>query len=299
MDRLVSIIIPTYNQGHLISRCIDSLVEQTHRNWEAIIVNNFSDDDTEKVVSGYDDPRIKLTNFKNDGIIAASRNNGIRQASGDYIAFLDSDDWWDKTKLELSIDQLDKADLVYHDLEVFVEGIKDSSGLRKGRELGENPLHNMIVNGSCIANSSVVMTKSIQDRVGFLSEDRSIVTVEDFDFWLRAAKAGCRFKYLNSPLGCYWVHKGSSTLAPLKTVKRLENLLTIHAADLPRPVVRHARANLQFRLIKEKCKINEKTKIQMWLSTMRWLPKLEHKIQCLILLTITKISPELASKVLK
>ena len=96
---LVSIIMPTFNQGHLISKAIESIIAQTFSNWELIIINNFSLDDTLERVEGFDDPRIRIYNYSNNGIIAASRNLGIEKALGQYLAFLDSDDYWSSTKL--------------------------------------------------------------------------------------------------------------------------------------------------------------------------------------------------------
>ena len=72
-----SIVIPTYNHGHLIKRCLDSIVAQTYIHWEAIVVNNYSNDNTVEIVESYRDPRIRLVNNANHGIIAVSRNKGI------------------------------------------------------------------------------------------------------------------------------------------------------------------------------------------------------------------------------
>jgi len=91
---VVSIVIPTYNHEHFLKKCLQSVVDQTFTNWEAIVVNNFSEDNTIAVVNSFHDPRIHLVNFKNNGIIAASRNKGIKLSRADLIAFLDSDDIW-------------------------------------------------------------------------------------------------------------------------------------------------------------------------------------------------------------
>ena len=101
MKPVYSVIIPTYNPGHLIGRCLSSVIAQTFQAWEAIVVNNYSQDNTIEVVEGFRDERVRLFNFSNKGVIAASRNEGIRQAGGDFIAFLDSDDWWYPKKLEI------------------------------------------------------------------------------------------------------------------------------------------------------------------------------------------------------
>lgn len=97
---LVSIIMPSYNTAKYISESIDSVIEQTYKNWELIIVDDCSTDNTDEVVAQYADPRIiYLKNKKNSGA-AVSRNKALRAAKGEWIAFLDSDDLWEPTKLE-------------------------------------------------------------------------------------------------------------------------------------------------------------------------------------------------------
>ena len=112
---VVSVIIPTYNRASDLKRALNSVQEQTFVNWEALVVDNNSEDNTDEIVIGFNDPRIKLFKINNDGVIAASRNKGIKEASGEYIAFLDSDDWWAPNKLELSVAALKAgSDIVYH-----------------------------------------------------------------------------------------------------------------------------------------------------------------------------------------
>ena len=103
MDYLVSIIMPAYNTGKYIKDSIDSVLAQTYENWELIIVDDCSTDDTEQILGSYTDPRIRfLQNEKNSGA-AVSRNYGLREAKGRWIAFLDSDDTWHPEKLEKQV----------------------------------------------------------------------------------------------------------------------------------------------------------------------------------------------------
>ena len=99
MYPLISIIIPTFNRQHKISKAIDSVINQTSNNWEAIIVDNNSNDGTRELVKKYKDKRIKFFEINNKGVISKSRNYGINKSSGEFIAFLDSDDWWSPNKL--------------------------------------------------------------------------------------------------------------------------------------------------------------------------------------------------------
>jgi glycosyltransferase involved in cell wall biosynthesis len=224
-----SIVIPTYNHAHFIWRCLDSVLSQTHQNWEAIVVNNFSTDNTIEVVESYKDSRIRLVNNANGGVIAVSRNKGISEAKGNIIAFLDSDDWWYPNKLEVSLPHLDKYDLVYHDLDIYTN-MEKSNGVAKGRILTGNIAKDLIINGNGIANSSVVIKKEIVDLVGKITEDKKLIAVEDHDYWIRVAKVTNRFKYINQSLGGYWV--GENISYSVKQIDRAKSLLDKYFQDL-------------------------------------------------------------------
>ena len=102
-NELVSIIMPSWNTGNFIAESIQSVINQTYKNWELIIVDDCSTDNTDEVVSFYKDQRIKyLKNEKNSGA-AITRNKALREAQGEWIAFLDSDDLWAPEKLEHQI----------------------------------------------------------------------------------------------------------------------------------------------------------------------------------------------------
>jgi len=110
MNELVSIIMPSYNTANYISLTIESVLKQTYNNWELIIVDDCSTDNTDEVVAKYDDKRIiYLKNKKNSGA-AVSRNKALKNARGKWIAFLDSDDLWYSTKLEEQIKFMKKND---------------------------------------------------------------------------------------------------------------------------------------------------------------------------------------------
>ena len=119
---LVSIVIPTYNHAKFISKALKSVIYQTYKNWEAIIIDNESVDETYKLVNDFNDPRIKYFKISNDGVIAKSRNLGIKEAKGDWIAFLDSDDWWTKDKLEVCLSKIVKnVDFIHHATEYVIK----------------------------------------------------------------------------------------------------------------------------------------------------------------------------------
>ena len=117
MNPLVSIIIPTYNRAEDLKRALQSVFDQTFTDWEVVVVDNHSIDNTDSLIESFNDPKIRLFKIYNEGVIAASRNLGLKHALGEYVAFLDSDDWWHPQKLEVSLKYLELgADVVYHSL---------------------------------------------------------------------------------------------------------------------------------------------------------------------------------------
>ena len=108
VDGLVSVIIPSWNTGKFIAESIQSVIDQTYENWELIIVDDCSTDNTDEVVAKFTDKRIRyFKNEKNSGA-ALSRNRALREANGEWIAFLDSDDLWNPDKLEHQINFMNK-----------------------------------------------------------------------------------------------------------------------------------------------------------------------------------------------
>ncbi len=84
---LVSIVIPTYNHANYLRKALQSVLDQTYKNWEAIVIDNHSTDDTKKVINKFNDPRIRYLKIHNYGVIAKSRNAGILAAKGEWVAF--------------------------------------------------------------------------------------------------------------------------------------------------------------------------------------------------------------------
>ena len=216
---LFSVVIPTYNHAHLIRRCLDSVLSQSFTDWEAIIINNFSKDNTIEIVDSYNDPRIRLINYTNNGVIAVSRNKGIKEAQGDWICFLDSDDSWYYNKLEVCKKFINDFDLIYHSL-LTNYGEEKSNEVMLLRSLDHDVFRDLMLNGNPIPNSSVCIRKELLLDLGGLSEDRSLIAVEDFDLWIRASLQNCRFKFIPSVLGEYWAGGGNISSSGLIRMDR-------------------------------------------------------------------------------
>jgi glycosyltransferase involved in cell wall biosynthesis len=211
MNPLVSIIIPTYNRLDDLKRALQSVYDQTFDNWELLVVDNHSTDNTDSLIKSFNDPKIRLFKIQNEGVIAASRNLGLEHALGEYIAFLDSDDWWRPQKLEVSMKYLERgADVVYHDLFITVKSDQRFNWRRsRGRELKSPVFCDLIKNGNPMPNSSVVARKKILNAIKGLSEDKDMVGSEDYDAWLRIAQISEKFQKIPETLGFYWAGGGN------------------------------------------------------------------------------------------
>ena len=227
---VVSIVIPTYNHEHFLKKCLQSVVDQTFTNWEAIVVNNFSEDNTIAVVNSFHDPRIHLVNFKNNGIIAASRNKGIKLSRADLIAFLDSDDTWYPAKLNRCIEELtNDRDLVCHNLRYIRNG-KYWKDVKCGPAKRAS-FNNLLYNGSCLTTSTVVVRKECLLRVAGFSEDPKIITSEDYDLWLKLSKESVRFHFIDEVLGEYQVHESNASKSALRHMHSALSVIEKHVAS--------------------------------------------------------------------
>ncbi len=223
----VSVIIPTYNHAKFLGKALESVIYQTYRNWEVIVIDNKSTDDTKQVIENFKDPRIHYFKISNDGIIAKSRNLGINVANGEWIAFLDSDDWWTKDKLEVCLKNIDeKVDFIYHKLEIIYD--KSNSYFKRkkiiGRSLNKPILNDLLISeidqGTAIGNSSVIVRKDLLSKIGGISENIKMVASEDFNTWLRIAQLTDKFNYIKEKLGYYLVHSESSQKRDLSVPHR-------------------------------------------------------------------------------
>jgi len=229
---LISIVLPTFNRAKILQRAIDSVIEQSFAQWELIIVDNNSNDETDQVIERYGDSRINILKINNEGVIARSRNKGIKKAAGRYVAFLDSDDWWTPNKLENSLIALESgADLVYHDLYIYRDK-RLSLRNKLGTKTLKSPVFNdLLLSGKRINTSSVVMRRELLEEINGFSEDVDLVAAEDIDAWLRVAKKTEKFVRLVGCYGFYHIHTDNYTSND-KAIINIKRRLDIYQKDL-------------------------------------------------------------------
>ena len=180
----ISVIIPTYNRKKTLARAIRSVLNQSFSPFEILIIDDGSNDGTEEWVKA-NFQSIKYIYQNNHGVSSA-RNVGIENAYGDWVAFLDSDDWWDLEKLQVLFESIsENVDLIYHDLEVINNQSRFFSRKKiKSWQVKTPILINLLLKGNCIANSSVVVRKSLLEKIGGLNESLAVIAAEDYNTWL-------------------------------------------------------------------------------------------------------------------
>jgi glycosyltransferase involved in cell wall biosynthesis len=202
---LVSIVIPTYNHAPMLQRALATVIEQTYQNWNAIVVNNYSTDNTLEVVASFNDPRIQCVNFRNNGVIGASRNEGIALATGKYVAFLDSDDTWFPTKIEKCVASLENgSDLVCH-AEYWIDESGNSRLVAYGPSEAATH-HNLIYKGNRISTSATMVRATLLKEVNGFDVSPELISTEDYDLWIRLAAKSSKFAFIDEPLGEYHRH---------------------------------------------------------------------------------------------
>ena len=178
----ISVVIPTYNRIELLKRSIDSVINQTIKPSEIIIVDDGSNDGTEAMVKKKYDS-LKLIKQKNKGASAA-RNSGIKASSGEWICFLDSDDEWKNDKLEKQITAVaNNSDYkFFHSNEIWIKNGKRINQKKKHKKYGGD-IFKKCLDMCRISPSSVLIDKNIFEEIGFFNEN--LVVCEDYELWLR------------------------------------------------------------------------------------------------------------------
>ena len=207
-DPKISIIIPTYNRAVMLMEAINSVLNQDYENWELIIVDNFSTDETDKLIGELSDVRIRYIKTPRTGSVAASRNLGISMATGNWVAFLDSDDLWAPTKLSTVIPIMELGyELIFHALIIMNEKNPKVRYRAPQRIRIKSPIYfNLLLNGNVISLSSVVLKKIYLDTIGGMNESKELYALEDYDAWLRISRLTENFFYIRKFLGSYRVH---------------------------------------------------------------------------------------------
>jgi hypothetical protein len=210
----ISIIIPCFNQAQYLDEAISSLILQTFSNWEAIIVNDGSTDNTIEIADYWckKDDRLQIVTYSNKGLSSA-RNSGIELTSGEYIALLDSDDKYQFNHLESLLSVFNTgSDIVFTGYTYF----KNASEVHYSVQLNEYTKFEEILHGNIVPPVAVAFRRSILKNSGAF--DTSLRSAEDWDLWIRCFKTG-------SKLG---ISKGSSVFYRISNNSMSRQFLTMY-----------------------------------------------------------------------
>ncbi len=204
---MVSIIIPTYNYAHYLTETLQSVMVQSYNNWECIVVDDGSTDNTHEIVDEFvkKNNKFRYIYQQNKGVSAA-RNIGIKTAKGNFIQFLDGDDLLQPDKIKSQIEVFKKnpeVDIVYNQVRFFddgksqqlrasLQGNKPEDWLPELRTKGKEVIACFSKINFLVINSPLIK-KNLFDIVGYF--DESMKTLEDWDFWMRCALENCYFYF--------------------------------------------------------------------------------------------------------
>ncbi|HEX7316872.1 MAG TPA: glycosyltransferase family 2 protein [Pyrinomonadaceae bacterium] len=236
MSPRVSVVMPAYNAGRYIAESVESVRGQTFQDWELVVVDDGSEDDTRAVVEAYaaSDARVRYVRRPNGGQ-AAARNTGLARARGSLVAFLDADDLWLPEKLEAQLAVLERTgvDLVYSDGYFFSDEeveLDERFDILPGEARGAEMFRTLFASNR-IGTLSVLVKRGALDAVGLFDEDRAYQNCEDYDLWLRLAKWGAGFYGMTERLMRYRRHAAATTYAASRLLAPMLAVILKHAPD--------------------------------------------------------------------
>lgn len=226
MEVKVSIIICTFNRANYIAQSLDSILKQTFTSYEVIVIDDGSSDNTEEIARGYAarDERIKYFKSEQNLGIAPSRNKGVTLARGEYIAMLDSDDYWvgaDKLARQIEVLENDRKIVLIGTSIICVD--ENGGELKRDIFASEDKIiRARILAKNQFMQSSVVFRRDVFKETSGYQENLKVC--EDFDLWLAMGSKG-KFANLVEPLVAYRLHSGGISKERKREIARLTDMI--------------------------------------------------------------------------
>jgi len=202
---LVSIIINCFNGDKYLQEALQSVLNQSYKNWEIVFWDNQSSDNSANIFKSYKDERFKYFYSKKHTSLYKARNCAIEKTKGELLAFIDTDDLWDQNKLELQVPFFKNSEvtLVYSNLWITKENIKNKKiFIKKNSPSGY--VYEKLLNNYNVGIITAVLRKSIVNKLPKLFDERFSI-IGDFDFFLKLSKS-YYFHYIDRPLAYYRIH---------------------------------------------------------------------------------------------
>ena len=231
---LVSIIMNCYNGETFLHESINSVLSQTYKNWELIFWDNRSEDRSAEIFKSYNDKRFKYYYSSQHTLLSEARNEAIKRSSGEFIAFLDTDDFWEKDKLELQLPLFKdlKVGVVYGNLFIVNEKLNIKKIFLKRKKPRGFILDDLLKN-YCTLLVTLVIRKSFLDyyQPAF---DNSFHIAGDFDLMIRMS-VKYKFDCVDKPIASYRVHEKNESL--LNRSRQIKELKTWHKKMISYPII--------------------------------------------------------------
>ena len=225
---IFSVVIPTYNSSKTITKTINSVLKQNYQNFEIILVDDGSTDNTVNKVELINDNRIRIFKIKRSGGPAKPRNYGIKKSKSNWICFLDSDDLWEYNKLKILFKSIknNDFDILCHNEYIFkLNKIK----IAKYGPIKKEFYKSLLIEGNSLSTSATMLSKKflLKNNLKF-NESYKFVSVEDYDLWMLFAKKNANFLFINNILSTYIIHDKGISQDHNKHLKSLKSLLKHH-----------------------------------------------------------------------
>ena len=244
---LVSIIMNCFNGAVYLNESIKSVLSQTYDNWELIFWDNQSIDTSAKIFQSYKDKRLLYFYAKEHTTLYKARNLAIEKSRGDYIAFLDTDDLWDKTKLELQLPHFNDPEVgvVFSNFWLIKENLKKKK-LYMNKKLPRGSIYNELINYYSVGILTTIIRKEFYLKLKKRFDERFSI-VGDFDLFLRLSKI-CLFESIQKPLAFYRLHsKNLLTQSKGKEIEEIEIWLRENQSNLSQSQTKKLQKDIDFR----------------------------------------------------
>lgn len=227
-----SVVIPTYNSSKTINKTITSVLRQKYKNFEIIVVDDGSNDNTVSKVKQISDSRIRVFKIKRSGGPAKPRNYAINKSISEWICFLDSDDLWDPNKLKILSQSIKQSnfDILCHNEYIFKLGKKK---IQKYGPFQKNFYKTLLINGNRLSTSATMISKKFLSKNNLkFNESKKFVSVEDYDLWMLCAKKKANFLFIDDVLSTYIVHNEGISQNHNKHLNSFKSLLKHHVFEI-------------------------------------------------------------------
>ncbi len=224
----VSVIMPVYNNGKYLKECLESVINQTYKNLEIIIIDDKSSDNSLEVISRFNDKRIKIIKLRKNSGVAIARNKGVEIATGEYICFIDSDDFWDLDKIKKQVEFMKQNDYTF----IYGDYVYVKDGKIKRVCVPKSINYKEALKNTTIFTSTVMLSMEHLDKKDIYMPN--IRRGQDTATWWNLLRIGIRAYAINEVLAFYRVgNKGSLSHGKFRALRRTWNIYKTQDLNLP------------------------------------------------------------------